>query len=367
MIDKTFIDLGGVNYPLFVGPGLISDIPANYASYGGKGRAYLIIDEYIYANFTSQIREIEGRLDAVLFKVKPGKGNKTFAAAMRIFADLDKHNISRDSTILAIGGGVVGDLAGFIASCWYRGVNLIHVPTTLLSAVDSCLGGKTAINFKNTVNAVGTYHHPVSILIDTQLLAGLPEREISSGFGEIVKYSVLGAREITDILELGKVASLEQLGTLIKLSLKEKERLVRGDVRESSNRLFLNFGHTIGHAIEFSTVFNGSEMLRHGEGVALGMIAIFRVCISLGLLQESDMERLKRMLSEHGLPIAFEASSVDLSADRLSEKVVDLAFKDKKRTSNELRLVVVNGWGRPELYPTDNPELIALGVKEVIV
>lgn len=367
MIDKILIDLGSVNYPLFVGPGLVGKISDNYASYGGKGRAYVIIDEYVYNNFLSQIQGIEDRLDAVVFKVKAGKGNKTFATAMRIFADLDKHNVSRDSTILAIGGGVIGDLAGFIASCWYRGVNLIHVPTTLLSAVDSCLGGKTAINFKRTVNAVGTYYHPVSILIDTELLAGLPEREISSGFGEIIKYSVLGASEITNILERGRDVSLEHLGNLISLSLKEKERFVKGDVRESSNRLFLNFGHTIGHAIEFSTVFNGSEMLRHGEGVALGMIAIFRICITLGLLKESDIERLKRMLSEHGLPIYFEASSVDLSAARLSEKVVELAFKDKKRTSSELRLVVVNGWGAPELYPTDNSELIAIGVKEVIV
>lgn len=367
MIEETLIDLGSVSYPLFVGPGLIRKISSDYSLYGGKGRAYVIIDEYIYSNFCSQIQEMEDRLGAVVYKVKAGKGNKTFATAMRIFADLDKQNVSRDSTILAIGGGVIGDLAGFIASCWYRGVNLIHVPTTLLSAVDSCLGGKTAINFKRTVNAVGTYHHPVSILIDTQLLAGLPEREIASGFGEIVKYSVLGASEITNILERGRDVSLDRLGSLISLSLKEKERFVKGDVRESANRLFLNFGHTIGHAIEFSTVFNGSEMLRHGEGVALGMIAIFRICISRGLLQESDMERLKGMLSEHGLPIYFEASSVDMSAERLSEKVVDLAFKDKKRTSNKLRLVVVNGWGRPELYPTDNPELIALGVKEVVV
>ena len=178
---------------------------------------------------------------------------------MRVFADLYKKNVSRETTIIAVGGGVIGDLAGFIASCWYRGVNLIHIPTTLLAAVDSCVGRKTAINFRNTVNAVGTYHHPVSILIDTDLLNSLPDREIASGFGEIIKYSTLGANQITKILEEGRDKSLQQLSKLISLCLKEKEKLVRGDVKESSNRLFLNFGHTIGHAIEFSTFFNGTE------------------------------------------------------------------------------------------------------------
>ena len=167
------------------------------------------------------------------------------------------------------------------------------MPTTLLSAVDSCLGGKTAINFRHTVNAIGTYHHPTSILVDTNLLSTLPKREISSGFGEIVKYSVLGSNEITNILEKGKASSLENLGKLIGLCLKRKEKFVRGDIKESSNRLFLNFGHTIGHAIEFSTIFNGAETLRHGEGVALGMVAIFKICINLGMLADQICNGLR--------------------------------------------------------------------------
>ena len=361
------IDLGEVRYPVFIGKQLLPTLADRFAEYGGKGQPYFIIDEFIYEALFTELQSVIHSLGGDLFCIPAGKSNKTFAAAMSVFSDLDKKNISRDTTIIAIGGGVVGDLAGFVASCWYRGVSLIHVPTTLLSAVDSCLGGKTALNFRRTVNAVGTYHHPVSILVDISLLNKLPEREVASGFGEIIKYSALGATEITSILDLGKSAAIDKLGELIGLSLKEKERFVRNDVSESSNRLFLNFGHTIGHAIEFATVFNGAESLRHGEGVALGMVAIFKICIKLGLLEAKDLERLKRLLEEHGLPVVFHSNSIDMTRERLIEKVVGLAFKDKKRTSKALRLVVLNGWGNPMLYPTDDASLIAFGVREVIV
>ena len=360
------IDLGEVKYPLFIGEHLLFNLAEKYADLGGKGKAYFIVDEFVYNSFHVELQGVIDSLGGDVFRLNAGKTNKTFEAAMRVFADLDKKNVSRDTTIVAIGGGVVGDLAGFVASCWYRGVRLIHVPTTLLSAADSCLGGKTAINFRHTVNAVGTYHHPVSIVVDTVLLKMLPDRELASGFGEIVKYSALGATDITKILKLGKTAALEKLDELVGLSLKEKERFVHGDVNESSNRLFLNFGHTIGHAIEFATVFNGSESLRHGEGVALGMVAIFRICITLNILKEEELLLLKNLLTEHGLPITFEAAKVDMSPDRLVEKVVELSFKDKKRTSQHLRLVVLDGWGNPKLHHTDDVELIALGAREII-
>ena len=181
-----------------------------------------------------------------------------------------------------------------------------------------------------------------------------------------MKYSVLGSNEITNILEKGKASSLENLGKLIGLCLKEKEKFVRGDIRRSSNRLFLNFGHTIGHAIEFSTIFNGAETLRHGEGVALGMVAIFKICINLGMLAESDLQRQDLLLA-HDLPIAFKASEIDMKPPRLVEKVVELAFKDKKRTTKSLRLVVIDSWGNPLIYPTDDRNLIKSGVEEVIL
>lgn len=365
---KAFeINLGSVRYPVKVGGGIFSDLVEWMIKVANSDNIYVIVDRFIHQKYENQFIELQKVASANIFVMKAGKDNKTFSTAMKIFADLDEKNVSRDVTLFAVGGGVVGDLAGFISSCWYRGVKLVHIPTTLLSAVDSCVGGKTAINFRDTVNAVGTYHHPVAILIDTDVLLELPSREIASGFGEIVKYATLGSNEITEILEGECELNSELLGTLVALSLKEKERFVRGDVHEAANRLFLNFGHTIGHAIEFSTVFNGEEMLRHGEGVALGMVAIFRVCIELGLLSEEDLSRLKLILEKFSLPTTFSSSAMSIATDTLREKVVDMSFKDKKRTSESLRLVVLDGWGRPTIHKSSDKSLIKLGVAEVIV
>lgn len=327
---------------------------------------YFIIDSLIYQNYGGYFHELLKADNRYFMVLRGGKNNKTFASAMKVFADLDDKNISRDVVIVAVGGGVIGDLAGFVASCWYRGVSLVHVPTTFLAAVDSCLGGKTALNFRKTVNAVGTYHHPSAILIDASVLLELPAREIASGFAEVIKYAVLGSEAILSLLESPSQLTKDKLARLIELSLREKEKFVSGDVKESADRLFLNFGHTIGHAIEFSTVFNGEEMLRHGEGVALGMVAIFRICAVLGLIQDSDIQRLKTLLTKHGLPTEFSASLMSSNRDALIDQITERAFKDKKRNQNGLRLVVIRGWGQPELYQTSDSELIRAGVEEVI-
>lgn len=327
---------------------------------------YFIIDSLIYKKYIEEFSRVLTKSNRYCFILAGGKTNKTFASAMRVFADLEEKNISRDSVIVAVGGGVIGDLAGFIASCWYRGVDLIHIPTTLLAAVDSSLGGKTALNFRSTVNAIGTYHHPVAILVDTSVLLELPSREISSGLAEVIKYGVLGSEEILSLLDYPTELTKEWLAEVVALSLAQKAKFVNGDVKESANRLFLNFGHTIGHAIEFSTVYNGEEMLRHGEGVALGMVAVFRICASLGLIEDSQLERLRELLEKFGLPTEFPSSSMSQSREILIDLIVERAFKDKKRTQDELRLIVIRGWGHPELHVTSDSNLIRMGVEEVI-
>lgn len=366
-MNNIQIDLGDIKYPVLIKPNIINEFCDIYKTVGGKGETYFIVDALVYKKYKKSFDEKISKLNAKLFCLSAGKSNKTFASALSIFADLNVNNISRDSTIVAIGGGVIGDLAGFIASCWYRGVRLIHLPTTLLSAVDSCLGGKTAINFRDTVNAIGTYHHPIAIFIDTSMISNLPKREVSSGFGEIIKYSVLGSNDITALLEGDNSITEDILGQIIGYSLLTKQKFVKDDVRESQNRLFLNFGHTIGHAIEFSTIYNGTETLRHGEGVALGMIAIFRICIFLEMLQEKDLGRLVKLLNKYDLPTSFKASSIGMNKEDLIGKVVDLTFKDKKRTAGSLRLVIAKGWGNPDIYYTKNRNLIELGAREVIL
>ena len=294
--ESLIIDLGEVTYPVFIGQGLLVNLAEMLEPIIAGTDFFVIVDENIHRLYGDVLAKGVGSGKADFFVIKAGKNNKTFSAAMRIFAELDAKNISRDSTIIAIGGGVVGDLAGFVASCWYRGTNLVHIPTSLLAAVDSTLGGKTAINFKKTVNAVGSYHHPKAIVIDTDLLMSLPAREISSGFGEIIKYAAIGNHEIRERLTFLSEMSSAELSWYVSKSLRTKEQFVCNDVQEGSKRLFLNFGHTIGHAIEFSTVVNGVEMLRHGEGVALGMLAVFYISERLGFLNEKDIDWLTRSL-----------------------------------------------------------------------
>jgi len=366
MIDFE-INLDSVKYPVYVGSNLLNSIDSYVRLISSKGNVVILIDEHVAQLKRDELLVLREKFHYHVYIVSGGKNNKSFYSALKIFEFLDLNNISRDSTVIAVGGGVIGDLGGFVASCWYRGVSLIHIPTTLLSAVDSCVGGKTAINFRSTVNAVGTYHHPKAIIIDLDLIKSLPPREISSGFGEIIKYACIGSTEIKDILEAGSFESSGELAKLIVLSLKEKEKFVRGDIGEESRRLFLNFGHTIGHAIEFSTIFNGEESLRHGEGVGLGMIAIFKVCEKLGHLAQKDIVWLKNIMSKYKLPISFDASALGIDRDHLVERVVDLCFKDKKRVMDELRLILINTDFIPFIYKTNDRSLIKCGVLEVII
>lgn len=358
------VDLGEVSYPCEIDGGFISNPEKLEQAVDAKSLCYMLVDEFIY--FKYNMANYSSRENWRINVLKGGKKNKSFASALSIFQDLEGQNISRDVTIVAIGGGVVGDIAGFIASCWYRGVDLIHVPTTLLSAVDSALGGKTAVNFRKTVNAVGTYKHPKKLIIDLELINELPERERASGFGEIIKYGMISSGKILNVLKSAQNnrSSLEEL---IFLSLKDKERYVRGDITESAKRLFLNFGHTIGHAIEFATIYEGSETLRHGEGVGLGMLAIFRISERLGYLREEDVQMLKELLTRFGLPENFSAESIQVSREELVERVVSLTLKDKKRTSNYLRLIILDGIGNPKIFETNDMDLICEGVCEVIV
>ena len=178
---------------------------------------------------------------------------------------------------------------------------------------------------------------------------------------------MIGNDRIKNILHDENFKISDTLDELIELSLKEKEKFVKNDIQESSNRLYLNFGHTIGHAIEFSTIFNGEESLRHGEGVGLGMISVFRIAIQLGYLLETDLVLLKTLLSKFGLPTSFSAKSLGLSRDALIDRVVSLSLKDKKRIKSDLRMILLDGVGKPFIYKTSNTELIASGVSEVIL
>lgn len=361
------VDLVEATYPVTVGPILSSLDKHIEAVYAGE-KILIVIDDFIDKRYGAILYpSLAQKYDVTTHVIRGGKDSKTFSSVLEIFNVLEDGNFSRDSLLLGVGGGVVGDMAGFAASCWYRGMRLIHMPTTLLSAVDSCLGGKTAINLKSTVNAIGSYHHPISILIDTSIIRALPGREIRSGIGEIVKYAAISSEPIAKALEESSASEvLQNIDWFILESLKIKESFVLGDINEGNKRLHLNFGHTLGHAIEFGTILNGEETLRHGEAVALGMVAIFRISVSLGYLSEHKVQWLKGILNKFGLPISYSAKSINMEAKELLEVCMSLVVKDKKRLVDGLRLIILHDIRKPFIYKTNDLDLLEVGFREII-
>lgn len=358
---------GGVTYPVYVGE-VLSRIDEYVGQIYEGTKVVVVVDEIIDRKYGEIIYPpLSNKYDLKKHIIKGGKDSKTISSVLKIFNVLEDENFSRDSLMIGIGGGVIGDMAGFAAGCWYRGMKLIHIPTTLLSAVDSCMGGKTAINLNNTVNAIGSYHHPVAILIDTNVIRVLPSREISSGIGEVVKYAVIHSEPISNALESKDYQEvLRDIDWFIIESLKNKEYFVRGDINEGNKRLYLNFGHTLGHAIEFATTLDGEETLRHGEAVALGMLAIFRISVELGHLDKDKITWLEGILNKFNLPTSYSARNLNIDRESLVDMCMALVVRDKKRKFDGLRLITLSEIREPYIHKTSDLELLRLGFNEVI-
>ena len=365
------VELGVTTYPLLVADsGVKATGDLIKEKYSGK-RVLIISDSIVWSQFGSELlSSIGGACTIEIYQLPGGKQNKTVATTLEILARMEKSNFFFFFLVLGPGGGVVGDVAGFVASLWYRGCDLVHVPTTMLSMVDSCLGGKTAINFRHTINALGTYHHPKAIVIGADFVNSLPDREISSGFGEIIKYAFLGSDEVHTTLDNFDFNKLKmdskKMSGLIAESLLCKARYVKGDVYEGGQRLALNFEHTLGHALEMATVFEGQELLRNGEGVALGMRAIIEIGIAYYNASEKLLESLDIWCDKFGLPKAFDSSRCGMSDSELTELCMRLIWKDKKREYNGLRLVIVSDFGKWHIEKTNDLEILAYGYSKII-
>ncbi|MEO7064649.1 MAG: 3-dehydroquinate synthase, partial [Dokdonella sp.] len=270
-----------------------------------------------------------------------GEAHKTLASCAVVFDALATLGASRDATIIALGGGVIGDLAGFSAACWMRGIEFVQLPTTLLAMVDSSVGGKTGVNLPAGKNLVGAFHQPAAVVIDTETLATLPDREYRSGLAEVVKYGAIGDAAFFEWLETHADAlNARDQATVIEaiaVSCRHKAGVVARDEHEHGERALLNFGHTFGHALESET---GYRTLLHGEAVAIGMVLAARLSADLGLASKTDAERLAALLVAFGLPIAPPACD--------PSRLLALMRLDKKNLSGRLRLILWRGIGRAE-------------------
>ncbi len=354
---KIIVDLDGTPYPIYLGNGVIQRLPEYLSSATRNKKVILIYDNIFEHTLICMLRNVleKAGFDVLFHALQSGKGNKNINEALKIYSKLEEYNFARDSTLVALGGGVIGDLSGFIASTWLRGMNLVHIPTTLLAMVDSSVGGKTAINFRSTINGIGSYYHPILNLVDLDLVESLSERDYRSGLAEVIKCAIIHDKEFFDHLSLHRenILSREEnyVTDFIDRTIRIKIRHVQGDVKEGGKRLLLNYGHTLGHAIEVSTVDkSGQEQLRHGEGVSIGIMAVAHIAFRHLGAEANIKDTLGKMFKEYGLPVDVSSSLLGFNRDRLIRSCLDNVMKDKKRLDSKLRLILADRIGSANVY-----------------
>ena len=335
---KLNVDLGDRSYPILIGTGLLLQA-AVLAPYLRTNRVMTVTNRTLTPLYLDALRTALGDVRMDVVELEDGERFKTLASYARILDALMERRHDRSTTVVALGGGVVGDLAGFAAATYQRGVSCIQVPTTLLAQVDSSVGGKTAVNHPLGKNMIGAFHQPRCVLADTDTLATLPEREYRAGLAEVLKYGVIWDQAFFGWLEANTAALLgrdaEALARMVRVSCETKAQIVVRDERESGLRAILNFGHTFAHAIETLT---GYGQLLHGEAVAIGMVLAADCSVRHGLLAPPDAARITRAVRAQGLPVETPPG---IGASRMLE-VMGL---DKKVADGKLRLVLARRIG----------------------
>jgi len=336
------VDLGDRSYPIHIGPGLLTD-GQRIAEVLPAPRAVLVTNDTVgplYQVALRQALEAAGVVVLTTVEIPDGEEFKTLATLESIYDRLLEVRADRQTAIIALGGGVVGDLAGFAAATYQRGVPFVQVPTTLLAQVDAAVGGKTAVNHARGKNMIGAFYQPRVVVADTETLDTLPDRELRAGFAEVIKYGLIRDPAFFADLEAQVTAVTERqaeaLTEAIYRSCRNKAEVVAADEREAGQRALLNLGHTFAHAIETGT---GYSQWLHGEAVAVGMVMAAEASHRIGLLPGEGLTRIRTLLDRAGLPVSGPA---DLPAERY----LALMGVDKKAAAGQVRYVLLEDIGR---------------------
>ena len=312
-------------------------------------RLFLVTDQTVFSqhgdNFLQKLRE--GKSHPIdCFVIESGETSKTLASAEKCWQQMHLCKMDRASLLISLGGGVVTDLAGFAASCYMRGIDLVHIPTTLLAMVDASIGGKTGVNLPTGKNLVGTFYQPSAVLIDPAYLSTLPKREFASGMAEVIKYAVIRDPLLFDFLEknMEQILSLDSKALLqiLSSSCRIKSAIVEEDEKEKGIRAILNYGHTFAHALETFTQYSS---YLHGEAVAIGICCAADAALRMGLIDSSLVERQETLCKKAGLP-----TQIKVNID--PEKIVQLMAADKKAIAGNLQLILPTKIG--DARPFDN-------------
>jgi 3-dehydroquinate synthase len=336
------------SYPVHIGAALLTGI-GHLLPNTRSGRAIIVTNQVVAAHHLDPLQKGLERADIHhdVIVVPDGEAHKDWATLYDVHTRLLELKAERSTMLIALGGGVIGDLAGFAAATFQRGMPLVQIPTTLLAQVDSSVGGKTAVNHPLGKNMIGAFYQPSAVIIDSATLSTLPDREYASGLAEVVKYGAIRSPELFAWLESNVLPLLRRdeatLAQAIHESCRIKAEIVAADERETGERALLNFGHTFGHAIEVGT---GYGAWLHGEAVAAGMVLAGELSVRVTGMPAAENGRLRQLLSRFGLPVRPPA----LGADRYLELMV----RDKKVDAGKLRLVLLEALGRPTIR-TDIP------------
>ena len=351
-VERVSIELAERSYPILIGAGLLGD-PQAYAGLP-QGRSALIVTSATVAPLyaASLQNALAARFQQIHLVVLPdGEEHKNWATLNLIFDALLQNRCDRKTVLFALGGGVVGDMTGFAAASFMRGVPFVQVPTTLLAQVDSSVGGKTAINHPLGKNMIGAFYQPLLVVCDPSTFATLPARELSAGLAEVIKYGPIADMAFLDWIEAKLPALMDRdpqaLAFAVKRSCELKAEVVGQDERETGLRAILNFGHTFGHAIENGL---GYGQWLHGEAVGCGMVMAAQLSRQLGLIDAALVERLTRLVQRAGLPIVGPrlagAASDSAAAGANADRYLSLMRVDKKADAGTIQFVVIEGGGR---------------------
>lgn len=365
---KIKVDLKDRSYDIIVGAGIMPELGKLIKEKDWAKNIFIITDPLVNDLYGDKLRASLKGFEHHTFEVPRGERNKNLRAASKLIDELVRHNAHRDSCIIAFGGGVVGDIAGFVAATYMRGINLIQVPTTLLAQVDAAIGGKTGVNHPKGKNLIGSFYQPELVFIDIETLATLPSRELRTGLAEVVKYGIIIDADFFKFVEENSHhlntkafesedtcrASLKVWQIIVTESAKIKAKVVEKDEREAGLRMILNYGHTIGHAIETLTKY---KTYNHGEAVAIGMVAAARIAQRIKIFPEESVERIISLLEKLGLPTETEG---------ITKKRVGRALMiDKKVRKEKVNFVLPEKIGKVVIRDNVSMKVVEQACKDI--
>lgn len=360
-MNKLSVELGESAYPIFIGEGILGNLGEMLELYNFSGQVVVVTDSNVNKYYgEALIKSLNfSKKSSQLISIHSGEGSKSFRTIDKIVTQMLEFGCDRNSVVLAFGGGVVGDIAGFVASVYKRGIPYLQIPTTLLAQVDSSIGGKTGVNHPLGKNMIGTFYQPKMVWTDLAVLQTLPKREIICGLGEIIKYGVIRDPELFNLVEenLEEIVALdlELVQEIVMHCCQIKAGIVAEDEKETGPRMVLNFGHTIGHALEAEM---GYKKISHGEAVLMGMLVESKIALGLKILNKDDFLRIEGLIAKFNLSGKFK--NIDL------KRLFEFIKSDKKSSSGHTKFVLPRKIGEVEIVDEVEEDLIRMSLTSVL-